>query len=44
MELGSIGMEGSMERLLLYGLSAYGLFALARDGGYVQGFFSFIGL
>jgi len=32
-------MESSIERLVLYGLSAYGLFALVRDGGWIQGFF-----
>jgi len=37
-------MESSIERLVLYGLSAYGLFALVRDGGWIQGFFGFVGL
>ena len=37
-------METTLEKMFVYGLSAYGLFALVRDGGWVQGAFAFIGL
>lgn len=37
-------MESPLEKMIVYGLSAYGLFALVRDGGWLQGAFGYLGL
>ena len=36
--------ETPLEEMIVYGLSAYGLFALVRDGGWLQTAFLSIGL
>jgi len=37
-------MESPLEKMIVYGLSAYGFFILVRDTGWVQGAFGYLGL
>jgi hypothetical protein len=37
-------MESPLEKMFVYGLSAYGFFALIRDTGWIQHAFAYIGL